>query len=171
MIPSSLRDILLMGMSRFIADMAVAHVGKDEEKFAELVELMLHSENPIPQRAAWAISIIAENDPYLLEKYIIKLIDLISSFQHPALTRCVLKYLSENPFPEKKFGLLLDLCYRYLLDLKTPIAVRVYSMQIIYNIACKEPDLKEELKLTIENLYDTGSPGFQNRAGKLLAKL
>ena len=168
---SSVKEILDIGLSRVVIDMAIAHVGNDDQRFAELMNLMLTSKYPISLRAAWAVSIIADENPYLLDPYIDQLIEGIEDFAHPALTRCTMKYLSFNSIPVSKLGMMLNLSYKYLLDIKTPIAIRVYAMQIIFNIAQKEPDLKEELRLTIESLYETGSAGFKNRASKLLRRL
>jgi len=45
-------------------------------------------------------------------------------------------------------------------------------MQILYNISATEPDLKNEVKLVLESLYDDfASAGISSRAGRLLKKL
>lgn len=168
---AAIEEILLTEMSRFTIERAVHYVGSNNELFGNLVSIMLSGKSPLPQRAAWAISIITDQQPWLLKPYIEQLTGQICNFEHPALTRCILRYLCVNEIPDNQMGSLLNLCYKYLLDLRTPIAVRVYSMQIIFNISEYEPGLKEELKLTLESLYDTGSSGFQNRAGRLLKQL
>lgn len=167
----SIVELLHSVTSRFTIDQLVFAVGSNETLFAVLVENMLAAKEPVNMRAAWAVSVITDKQPWLLNPYIEQLASNIPSFSHPAIVRSILRYFCTNPLPGQKMGAMLNLCYSYLLNLKMPAAIRVYAMQIIFNISEIEPDLKEELRLTLENLYDTGSPGFQNRAGKLLQKL
>ena len=54
---------------------------------------------------------------------------------------------------------------------KEALAIKVHSMQIMYNISETEKDLKPELASIIEYQYDLNSVGFKSRADKLLKKL
>lgn len=163
--------MLLAGNTRFNINIVANYIGTNEEYFAELIRLMLKGETPVSQRAAWAIQVLTDNEPWLLKPYVEDIVEKLPSFQHPALRRAVLRYLSLYEVPEKSYGSLIHLCYNYLTDNKLPVAIRVYAMQIIYNISEQEPDLKEELRLTIESFYDSGSGAFKSRGGKLLKKL
>jgi hypothetical protein len=166
-----LREMLLEGNHKFNIDLIAHYVGKDAELFNELINLMLNEVAPIPQRASWAMTTIADKEPWMIEPHIEKLINHINNFDHPALTRCFLRTLSQMEPPANKLGELFDICYNLLIDAKQPAAIRVFAMQVLYNISEKEPDLKPELKLIIETNLDNGSTGYANRAGKLLKKL
>jgi hypothetical protein len=168
---SSLADRLLDGNTRFNMDLVASYIGDDQEKFDELIELMLNAGKPLKQRAAWAMSIITDKKPRLLMPHETRLIEAFDNFGHTALHRSVLRYFASVEISEKKMGRLLDLCYKYLLDNKMPPAVKVHAMQIIYNISEKEPDLKEELKLTLESIIDEGVPAIKSRGGQILKKL
>jgi hypothetical protein len=168
---SELEEMLLAGNTKFNINLVSGYIGTDQSRFDILVDLMLNGQNPLPQRAAWAMSVIADKNPYLLEPHKIFLIDSLNNFGHTALHRSVLRYLSQVEIPEQSAGPLLNTCYKYLLDNKMPPAVKVHAMQIIYNISETEPDLKEELRLTIESLYDEGCAAIKSRGGKLLKRL
>jgi hypothetical protein len=168
---SDLADKLLAGNTRFNIDLVANYIGTDQERFDELILLMLNGPDPLPQRSAWAMSVITDKHPFLMKPHESVLIDAIDSFRHTAIHRCVFRYLAAVKLPENYMGKLLDICYKYLLDNKMPLAVKVHSMQIIYNISELEPDLKEELRLTIESIYDDGAPAIKSRGGMLLKKL
>lgn len=163
--------MLLAGLSRFNTDLVVAQVGTDQESFDNLVDIMLTAPEPIPLRAAWAISVITDKDPWLLEPRIVEVFDKRNSFKHPSVIRFLLRYLSHAPVPEVRMGEVFDFCYSALQNVKNPAAIRVFAMQVLYNISEIEPDLKNELALLIEAQLDTGSAGVINRGEKLLKKL
>lgn len=160
-------------IGRFNADLIAATIDTDEVLFEDLVGHMLSDDTPRAHKASYAFSIITDKYPYLAIPYIYPMIEAIPRFRHPGIVRSVLRYLAipEIEIPEDKLGVIIEICYQYMQDNEVPAAIRVHAMQIVFNIAQKEPDLKEELRLTLESYYDHGTVGFQNRAGKLLKKL
>ena len=163
--------LLLAGNNRYNMDLINDHVGANQELFDKLIKIMLHASTPIPQRAAWAMTTIVDRNPCLAFKQLNKLIDAMPTFKHQALTRSLLRVLCQVDIPNDKMGILFDQCFRLLNDTKQPAAIRVFAMQVLYNIAEREPELKPELKLIIETQLENSSPGLKNRAGKLIAKL
>jgi hypothetical protein len=167
-----LTEMILAGNTRFNVELVTAHIGADEELFKELVYLMHNGISPLPQRAAWIMTAVTDKYPWLIQPYLNEFVKHLPSYSHPGITRSVLRQFCEVEFPEKIAGKIYELCYNFLIDAKQPIAVRVYAMQILFNISEKEPDLKNELKMVLENqLDDVASAGFASRAGKLLMKL
>jgi hypothetical protein len=170
-VSSRLADMLLAGNTRFNMDLVANYIGSDQKRFDELISLMCNGADPLPQRSAWAMSVITDKEPGLMKLHESGLIDAMDTFKHTAMHRCVLRYLASVKISENNWGKLLDICYKYLIDNKMPPAIKVHAMQIIYNISEFEPDLKEELRLTIESIYDDGVPAIKSRGGKLLKKL
>jgi hypothetical protein len=168
---TELIELIMAGNNRFNIDVTRVHIGVSQELFDDLVEIMLSAGSPISQRAAWTMTAVIDYYPWLLNSKINLLINSMQDFKHPALTRCLLRVLSQVNIPYEKFGVLFDQCYNYLIDSKQPAAVRVFALQVLYNITEKEPELKHELVLIIENIIDGSSEGLKNRAGKLLHKL
>ena len=69
-------------------------------------------------------------------------------------------------------AVLLNFCLEVFTNAAEPVAVRVHAMQILYNIAQKEPDFSGELIELIENEMEYhGSAGLASRGKKLLKKL
>ena len=69
-------------------------------------------------------------------------------------------------------ALLFNFCFEVFTNSTEPVAVRVHAMQILFNIAQKEPDFTGELINLIENEIELhGSAGIASRGRKLLLKL
>ena len=87
---------------------------------------------------------------------------------HVAVRRNVIRILQRIDIPEKLVGEVATVCFDYLASPDEPIAVRVFSMTVLANIARKEPDLKNELRLLIELQLLYGSTGFRSRARQVM---
>jgi hypothetical protein len=86
--------------------------------------------------------------------------------------RHLLKLISLHDIPEEKMAILLNFCIDVFTNAAEDIAVRVHAMQILFNIAQKEPDFAGELIGLIEHEIEFhGSAGISSRGGKLLKKL
>ncbi len=166
-----IEEMLLSGLSRYNTNLIANYIGTDEVLFESLIDLMIVGKPPIPQRAAWVFSTVAEKHQWLIKPYISKLIELLPTFKHWGIQRCILFVYEKIEIPENKMGEMFEICYNYVNNAKVPVAVRVFAMQILYNISLKEPDLQNEIKLLIESHLDTGSAGYLSRAKKILNKL
>jgi hypothetical protein len=86
--------------------------------------------------------------------------------------RHLLKLISLNDIQEENVALLLNHCIDVFTSATEPVAVRVHAMQILFNIAQKEPDFSGELTELIEHEMEYhGSAGLTSRGKKLLKKL
>jgi predicted nucleic acid-binding OB-fold protein len=69
-------------------------------------------------------------------------------------------------------AILLNFCIEVFTNAAEDIAVRVHAMQILFNIARKEPDFAGELIELIEHEMEYhGSAGISSRGRKLLKRL
>lgn len=152
-------------------DFIAKHIGEDPEYFKELINLIFSERDPIPMRASWVIEKISSTNPDLLKPYLQKIIKHMTGFTHPGTKRNLLKCVSLNEIPEGTEGVLYDMCYNFVISRFEPPAVKVHSMQIMFNIARKEPDLKRELRLIIEELSNDNSAAIKSRCRHLIAEL
>ena len=65
----------------------------------------------------------------------------------------------------------MDICFKYLGSPKEALAVKVFSMSVLGNLAKKYPEIKSELKLIIEDQLPEQTAGFKSRAKKVLDQL
>jgi len=71
----------------------------------------------------------------------------------------------------REHGMLADLCFAKLNSGVSAIAVKAYSMEIIYRLAIIYPELANELSATINMLQGEGSAGMVARGHKVMKKL
>ena len=112
---------------------------------------------------------MAQNHPELLNKYYGLFIELL---KHPnttdSINRNILRALQFVSIPEAHEGQVLDISFQLLNSSKAPIAIKAFSMTIIFNLSKKYPDIIPELKASIEALMPHASAGIKNRGRKIL---
>lgn len=147
-------------------------IGGDPDRFAVLARLVLSQDADIVLRASWLLTLCAERTPSLLLPWIPK---LITAAARPnasdALRRNIVRSLQFVDIPRRSQGRAAELCFGFLQDVTAPIAAKAFSMTVLANIAMKEPDLRNELVLVIEQLVPYGSAGIRSRARKVLDRL
>ena len=146
-------------------------IGDNKTRFATLMQLFLYDDLRISQRSSWVVGHCAAQHPELILPYLEKMIDNLENDVHSAVKRNTVRIMQDIELPEKLLGKTVDICFRLLDDPQEAIAVRVFSMQVLYNICLREPDLKEELRIIIEDHLDFGSAGFISRGKKILKAL
>src|SRR5574337_829083 len=145
----------------------VNYIGNDRNRFAGLVKLFLGKDEATSRQAAWAVSYCVEFNPELAKPYLGKFVkNLFNPGLHDAIKRNTMRLLQFVDLPAKLMGELTDLCFNYLGNVKEAIAVRVFSMTVLLNIAKKEPGLKNEINLAIKKIMQNGSGGIRARGRK-----
>jgi hypothetical protein len=168
----NLRKTILAEHSKSQANKIINWVGDDKKRFAELVHLFLNDEYRVVQRAAWPLSYIAIEHPQLVKPYVGKFVKmLLVKDKHPAVARNVLRFFQFIEIPKKYHGEIVNACFEFLIKSEYPIAFKAFSMKVLSNITQKEPELKRELKLVIEELMKEGSPGIKARGRNVLLEL
>jgi hypothetical protein len=168
----NLREEILKEHSRRQADKIIRWVGDDPQKFEELVKLFLKGEYRVTQRAGWPLSDIAIAYPHLIARHLKKLLlNLDKPNLHNAVLRNTLRLLQFVKIPRPLQGLAAETAFRLLNDKKQPVAIRVFAMSVIGNLCAGHPELKQELKLSIEEQIPYGSPGFKARARMVLKQV
>ncbi len=146
----------------------VDYIASDQQRFDEMIELILKGDKKIAQRVSWAMSYCVEAYPGLIISHLESLMENLRNPVHDAIKRNTLRSLEYVEIPEDLMGLVADICFEFLDSPKESIATRVFSMTALYKICQKEPELSNELKLVIEDHYPHGSAGFKSRARKIL---
>ena len=130
------------------------YIGKDQKLFDELFELFINDNWRINQRGVWAILHCALNHPPLIQPHFETLLkNLQKPATHDAVKRNSIKILTEIEIPERLKGLALDICFEFLISMQESIAVKVFSMQVVFDISKNEPDLLRELATVIEDQF------------------
>ncbi|MFK8103084.1 MAG: hypothetical protein AB8G15_11185 [Saprospiraceae bacterium] len=166
-----LRTEILKEHSKKQAVRLADFVGKNTTRFAALMELFLRDNLVVCQRSSWVVIHAVQQYPSLISPYLEEMIDNLDKEVHSAVKRNTVRIFQDIAIPEELLGKAVDVCFRLLDDPQEAIAVRVFSMQVLYNACLREPDLKDELRITIESHLEFGSSGFISRGKKILKAL
>jgi hypothetical protein len=165
----NLESEILREHSRVQALRLARWVGSDRRRFRKLMSCFLRGDYRITQRSAWVVGICAERHPELVRPYLGKMIARMQEpGVHDAVKRNVIRILQTVDIPRGLLGIVADICFRYLASIDTPIAVKAFSMTVLARIAEREPDLKRELRIVIEQQLLFGGPAICARARKVL---
>ncbi len=167
----SLREELLKEHSKPHTVFLASEIGANQEAFDKLMVLFLGDEYRVTQRASWVVSHCYDVHPWLLQKHLKAIIINMQGAVHVAVKRNTLRMLQRIDIPEELLGLTAELCFNSLHSGKESIAVKANAMTVLFNIVKKYPELKEELKISIEEQMPFGSTGFKNRGSKILKAL
>jgi hypothetical protein len=165
----NLRNEILKEHSKVQCTKIVEWVGSNQQRFDELFSLFLNDEYRVVQRAGWPVSNCVIAHPALITKHWKKLIDNLKNPNlHDAVKRNSIRLMQDIELPEKYHGEIMGICFRYLESPTEALAVKVFSMSVLGNLAKKYPEIKSELKLLIEDQLPDQTPGFKSRAKKVL---
>ena len=167
----TLREEILKEHSKAHSIRLARKIEANQEDFDGLMELFFGTEYRVTQRAAWIVSQCAEVHPWLLEKHLKSMIENLQRPVHDAVKRNTLRILQFMELPEDLLGITAEICFQFLNSGFEPVAIKVFSMTVLFNIVRKYPELKEELKISIEDQLPYGSAGFKSRGQKTLKAL
>lgn len=147
----------------------VKWIGKNPERFAELMKCFFEGEYRVTQRAAWPMSYCAEKYPELIQPYYKRLLGNLSKpGLHDAIPRNTMRLLQYVEIPEKFHGQVMDLCFRYISSPAEAVAIKAFSISVLQNLAKRYPGIINEIKLIIEERWNYETMAFKTRANKLL---
>ena len=152
-------------------ELFIREVGDSREKFNTLLDLALHEKDPVAWRAGWILDGSDEQNPGLASHSISKIIQRLPGIESTGTLRCLLRLLCRYPIDEEDQGVLIDLCFDFMVSEHYPVAVKVHAMQLIYNHALIYPELKEELVMVIRDQAVNNSVGFKSRGMRIIKQL
>ncbi|XZF12726.1 hypothetical protein ACTHGU_13140 [Chitinophagaceae bacterium MMS25-I14] len=169
----NLRNEILKEHSKQQALKIAVWIGKNPERFNQLIGFFMHDEYRVVQRSAWIVSIVGEKHPGLIQPHLAELVARMQEEGVPvAVKRNVVRILQHQQIPEALHGPVMNTCFDLLADPKETVAVRVFSMTVLGNLAHTYPEIKQELRTIIEDQLEQGATaGFIARAKKLLPRL
>ena len=152
--------------------LVIAYICEHPEAMNILVDIAMDETHAKNWRAMYLVDQIHDQYPDLVIPYFSAMTKFLLSTKNSSKKRHVLKIFSVHEIPEENMAMLLEFCIHEFTNAAEPVAVRVHAMQILYNIALKEPDFAGELVDLIENEIEYhGSAGIANRVWKLVHKL
>jgi hypothetical protein len=150
----------------------ISYILEHPDSMKTLMAIAMDDNQPRNWRAMYLVDLIHDQKPELVLPYFPRMTKFLLSTKNSSKKRHILKLISSHEVQEDDLVLLLEFSIQEFTNAAEPVAVRVHAMQILYNIALKEPDFATELIDLIENEIEYhGSAGIANRGLKLINKL
>jgi hypothetical protein len=90
---------------------------------------------------------------------------------HPSVIRHTVNILQSIDIPEEFHGEVMNACFSFIETPSTAIAIKAFSLTTLYNLSKIYPEIRSELKLIIEERWDTETAAFRSRGRKILTSL
>ncbi|MBA4139912.1 MAG: hypothetical protein H0X70_05325 [Segetibacter sp.] len=168
----NIREELLREHSKEQAKKISIYACTFKEYFEELMQCFLDKEYRVAQRAAWSVSIAAQQKPEIIKPYIPTLVaQLQNKNVLDAVIRNSVRILQQIEIPETLHGEVMNACFQLIETPSTPAAIKAFSLTTLFNLSKIYPEIKPELKLLIEELWDNETAAFKSRGRKILSEL
>ena len=138
----------------------------------ELMQCFTDKEYRIAQRAAWNVSDVTKRNPELIQPYLKEIVTQLERTDvHPAVIRNSVRILQTIEIPEALHSEVMNVCFNFIEQPATPIAVKAFALTALYNLSNYYPEIKVELQLIIEERIDNETAAFKSRGKKILQQL
>jgi 8-oxo-dGTP diphosphatase len=142
--------------------------------FLKLLEYSYKPDRKLAFRASWTLSKVFDRYPAMINPHLPGIVERLNLIDNESTQRSFLRIISLTDLRQlslKHHGILADHCFRALNSGFSAIAIKAYSMEIIYRLALIYPELANELAASISMLQGEGSAGVIARGRIILKKL
>ena len=171
---TDLQQIVNSMMSMAEAEWIAASAIDNPAVFNKLFEYSLSSDKRLAFRASWTLSKVCDRFPEIIYPYLEQIVANLNELDYESTLRSFLRIISLSDLTRinaRQQGLLTDLCFNKLNSGFSAIAVKAYSMEILYKLSLIYPGLANELFTSITVLMEDGSAGITSRGRAILRKL
>jgi 8-oxo-dGTP diphosphatase len=171
---AELKSMITNTMGTKEADWIAASAIDNPVIFRKLLEYSFSSDKKLAFHSSWALSKVCDKYPESIYPFLHEIVVSLVKLDNESAERSFLRILSltdmERVSP-KDHGILADHCFSALKSGFTAIAIKAYSMEILYRLATIYPELANEISATIHMLQGEGSAGIIARGLLILKKL
>jgi 8-oxo-dGTP diphosphatase len=159
-------------MSMQEADWIATSAVENPAIFLKLLEYSFTRDRKLAFRASWTLTKVCDKYPEMICPYLAEIIEALPRFDNESVQRSFLRIISlsnlEN-LTERHHGLLADYSFAVLNSGLSAIAIKAYTMEILYKLSLIYPELANELASSVRILMEDGSAGIVAK-GKMILK-
>ncbi len=147
---------------------------ENPEIFRKLIDFSYSEDKRLAFRSSWTLTKVCDNYPELINPYLPRIIEALDKVDNESAQRSFLRILSLcewHSLNNRHHGMLAEHCFNALRSGSSAIAIKAYSMEIVYRLALIYPELANELSVTVSMLQEGGSAGIVARGHMILKKL
>jgi 8-oxo-dGTP diphosphatase len=142
--------------------------------FRKLLDYSYSEDKRLAFRSSWTLSKVCDKYPELIYPYLAGMVENVDKLDNESTQRSFLRIISMSDMgrlTNKHHGILAEHCFNALRSGYSAIAIKAYSMEVLYKLAVIYPELAYELSATVNMLQGEGSAGVVARGHLILKKL
>lgn len=128
-------------------------------------------EYKIASRYLWFLSKVGELESKKLLQYLPILLDLRKKKNHKNTEASFANFWIIAGIPKENESEAIDLLFEWINSPKVNVSGKSRSMQVLYILSYKYPEIKNELKLCLEFQKDKYSSNYQEKVKKIIESL
>jgi 8-oxo-dGTP diphosphatase len=167
---SIVNNMMSMKEAEWVATSAI----ENPAIFIKLYEYSCSADKKLAFRASWTLTKVCGRFPELIYPYLSQIVEKLGEINNESTLRSFLRILSLSDLDRinsRQHGRLTDFCFKTLNSGFSAIAVKAYSMEILYRLSLIYPELANELSTSIRILLEDGSAGITARGRMVLRKM
>lgn len=168
------RDMVRSTMGAKEVEWIATSAVENPQIFRKLFGCSFSDDKKLAFHSSWALTKVADDHPERFAEFAPQIIESLGKLENESTLRSFLRILTLSDISRldsRHHGQLADYCFSALRSGSSAIAVKAYSMDIIYQIAVIYPELIHELASTINLLHDETSAGIVARGNIILRRL
>jgi 8-oxo-dGTP diphosphatase len=167
---SMINGIMSIKVAEWIATSAI----ENPAIFLKLFEYSYSSDKKLAFHSSWALTKVCDKYPEIIYPYLTEMVGNLNKIDNESALRSFLRIISLadiSRINSSMHGVLADSCFNNLKSGLSAIAVKAYSMEILYRLSLIYPELASELSVSLKILMEDGSAGITSRGRMILKKL
>ena len=161
-------------MSMQEADWMATSAVENPAIFLKLLEYSYTTDRKLAFRASWTLTKVCDKYPEMIYPYLSEIIEALPKFDNESVQRSFLRILSLSNLENlngRHHGLLADYSFAALNSGLSAIAIKAYTMEILYKLSLIYPELANELASSIRILMEDGSAGIIAKGKAILKRI
>jgi len=142
--------------------------------FKKLLEYSYSPDKKLAFRASWTLTKVCDKFPEMIYPHLTGIIDSLDKLDNESVQRSFLRILSLTDIKRlsiKQHGMLTEHCFNALKSGFSAVAVKAYSMEIVYQLVLIYPELLNEFSASVNLVQGEGSAGIIARGQMIMKKL
>ena len=132
---------------------------------------ILDAEKMVSMRFTWLVGGLCEQAPQIVFPSVIYFYSKRHEVLFPNYDRSLAKMFWLAGVPLEIEGEAIDQMFKWLLDAHITVSTKTYSMYSLHDLTKKYPELRNELKVSLEDQLDKNTANFKRRVLKILSVL
>ena len=132
---------------------------------------LLWSDKQVSTRFLWLLSEIGIMSPNILHKELPFLLQLSDEIKHIDFKKSFASFWLISGVPLKNESRAIDLLFNWIQSFSTDITTKSRALIVLFKLTKKYPELKNELKICLEDQIIKNQDSFTKRAKKIIDKL